>query len=134
MSSLLWIWDSEIRQLPYDTAQAGRILNARGWRDHDGDGVRDKNGQPLTFRILVPTTSALRSGSEASSHSAMANGSRLTRRNNSVHDRPPPTSSTNGPNLWTRAVPSGMSEEFYKKRSSRPEGRRRLAAGIVESW
>ena len=60
MSSLLWIWDPEIRQLPYDTAQAGRILNARGWRDHDGDGVRDKDGQPLTFRILVPTTSVLR--------------------------------------------------------------------------
>jgi peptide/nickel transport system substrate-binding protein len=60
MSSMLWIWDPEIRQLPYDTAQANRILNGRGWRDHDGDGVRDKNGQPLSFRILVPTTSALR--------------------------------------------------------------------------
>jgi len=60
MSELLWIWDPNIRQLPYDTAQAGRILNARGWRDHDGDGLRDKNGQPLTFRILVPTTSVLR--------------------------------------------------------------------------
>ena len=60
MSSLLWIWDPEIPQLPYDTAQAGRILNARGWRDHDGDGIRDKNGQPLTFHILVPTTSVLR--------------------------------------------------------------------------
>jgi peptide/nickel transport system substrate-binding protein len=60
MSSLLWIWNSEIPQLPFDTVQAGRILNARGWRDHDGDGIRDKNGQPLAFRILVPTTSALR--------------------------------------------------------------------------
>ena len=60
MSSLLWIWDPEIRQLPYDTAQAGRILNAHGWRDHDGDGVRDKNGQPLSFHLLVPTTSVLR--------------------------------------------------------------------------
>src|SRR5207237_3538322 len=37
-----------------------RILNARGWRDHDGDGVRDRNGQPLAFHLLVPTTSALR--------------------------------------------------------------------------
>jgi peptide/nickel transport system substrate-binding protein len=60
ISSLLWIWDPEIRQLPYDTAQAARILNAHGWRDHDGDGVRDKNGQPLAFHILVPTTSVLR--------------------------------------------------------------------------
>src|SRR5437762_6739637 len=60
MSSLLWIWDPEIRQLPYDTAQAARILNARRWRDHDGDGVRDRDGQPLAFRILVPSTSVLR--------------------------------------------------------------------------
>lgn len=60
MSSLLWIWDPEIRQLPYDTTQAGRILNARGWRDHDGDGVRDRDGQPLTFRLVVPSTSTLR--------------------------------------------------------------------------
>jgi peptide/nickel transport system substrate-binding protein len=60
MSSLLWIWDPEIRQLPYDTAQAVRILNGRGWRDHDGDGVRDRDGQPLAFRVVVPSTSMLR--------------------------------------------------------------------------
>lgn len=60
MSSLLWIWDPEIRQLPFDTVQAARILNARGWRDHDGDGIRDRDGQPLAFRIVVPTTSVLR--------------------------------------------------------------------------
>lgn len=60
MSELLWIWDPDIRQLPYDTAQAGRRLNALGWRDHDGDGIRDRDGQPLAFHILVPTTSVLR--------------------------------------------------------------------------
>jgi peptide/nickel transport system substrate-binding protein len=60
MSALLWIWNPDIRQLPYDTALAARILNAHGWRDHDGDGVRDRDGQPLAFHILVPTTSVLR--------------------------------------------------------------------------
>ena len=60
MSSLLWIWDPEIRVLPYDTAQAARMLNARGWRDHDSDGVRDRDQQPLAFRIVVPSTSVLR--------------------------------------------------------------------------
>jgi peptide/nickel transport system substrate-binding protein len=60
MSSLLWIWDPEIRQLPYDTVLAKRILIARGWRDHDGDGVREKDGQALAFRILVPSSSVLR--------------------------------------------------------------------------
>jgi len=60
MSELLGIWDPDIRQLPYDSALAGRILNGQGWRDHDGDGIRDKDGQPLAFHILVPTTSVLR--------------------------------------------------------------------------
>lgn len=60
MSTLLWIWDPEIRQLPYDTAQAARTLGARGWRDRDGDGVRERDGQPLAFRMLIPSTSALR--------------------------------------------------------------------------
>ncbi len=60
MSELPGIWDPDIRQLPYDSALAGRILNGQGWRDHDGDGIRDKDGQPLAFHILVPTTSVLR--------------------------------------------------------------------------
>ncbi len=57
----LWtIWDPETRQLPYDTAQAARMLTWLGWRDSNGDGIRDRDGQPLAFRILSPTTSALR--------------------------------------------------------------------------
>jgi peptide/nickel transport system substrate-binding protein len=35
-------------------------LAAHGWRDHDADGVRDKDGQALAFHILVPTSSVLR--------------------------------------------------------------------------
>jgi len=62
MSQLWWIWDPEIRELPYDTAQAGRLLTARGWIDSDGDGVRDKGGAKLAFRLLVPTSSAVRRG------------------------------------------------------------------------
>jgi len=60
MSQLWWIWDPETRELPYDTAQAARLLTALGWIDTDGDGVRDRAGQSLTFRVLVPTTSAVR--------------------------------------------------------------------------
>jgi len=60
MSELLGIWDPDIRQVPYDSALAARILNGQGWRDHDGDGIRDKDGQPLAFHILVPTSSVLR--------------------------------------------------------------------------
>lgn len=60
MSQLWWIWDPEIRGLPYDSGQAARLLTRTGWIDSDGDGIRDKDGHPLAFRLLVPTTSAMR--------------------------------------------------------------------------
>jgi peptide/nickel transport system substrate-binding protein len=60
MSQLWWIWDPEVRQLPYDTVQAKRLLSARGWRDSDNDGIRDRDGQRLAFHILVPSTSQTR--------------------------------------------------------------------------
>jgi len=57
----IWsIWDPETRDLPYDTTQAARLLTRLGWRDSNGDGIRDRDGQPLAFRLLVPTTSHLR--------------------------------------------------------------------------
>ncbi|MGH7645753.1 MAG: peptide ABC transporter substrate-binding protein, partial [Gemmatimonadales bacterium] len=60
VSQLWWIWDREIRQLPYDTTEAARVLERRGWRDNDGDGVRDRGGTRFAFGLLVPTTSAVR--------------------------------------------------------------------------
>src|SRR5881296_2926418 len=60
LSQLWWIWDPEIRELPYDSAQAARRLTRLGWTDSDGDGIRDKNGRELSFRLLLPTTSAVR--------------------------------------------------------------------------
>lgn len=60
VSRLWWIWDLETRQLPYDTSRAARLLSLRGWRDTDGDGVRDRNGTRFAFRLMLPTTSAVR--------------------------------------------------------------------------
>src|SRR5205823_5892852 len=41
------IWDPETRDLPYDTAQAGRSLTRLGWRDSNGDGRRAFQRRPL---------------------------------------------------------------------------------------
>src|SRR5205809_825216 len=60
LSQVWWIWDPEIRELPYDSGQAARLLTRTGWTDSDGDGIREKDGRPLTFRLLLPTTSAVR--------------------------------------------------------------------------
>jgi peptide/nickel transport system substrate-binding protein len=60
MSQLWAIWDPETRQLPYDTTQAGHLLAKQGWIDTNADGIRDKGGVPLSFHLMVPTTSAVR--------------------------------------------------------------------------
>jgi len=38
---------------PYDTLAARRILVAAGWRDTDGDGVLDRDGQRFQFLTIV---------------------------------------------------------------------------------
>jgi peptide/nickel transport system substrate-binding protein len=60
MSQLSWIWDPATRGLPYDSAGAARLLRDLGWIDTNGDGIRDREGRPLSFRVLVPTSSAIR--------------------------------------------------------------------------
>jgi peptide/nickel transport system substrate-binding protein len=42
-----------VRPLPYDTAQARRLLDAAGWRDADGDGIREKDGRPFRFNLTT---------------------------------------------------------------------------------
>ncbi len=41
--------------LPHDPEQARRILEAKGWRDADGDGIREKDGKPFRFTLLTNT-------------------------------------------------------------------------------
>lgn len=44
----------------YDPSGAKALLDRRGWIDHDGDGVRDKEGVPLTLRLNLYSGSATR--------------------------------------------------------------------------
>ncbi len=51
---------ANIRQIPHDVVAARTLLDSLGWRDANGDGVREKGGVPLTFTILVPSSSGTR--------------------------------------------------------------------------
>lgn len=38
---------------PHDPAAAARLLSEAGWRDSDGDGVRERDGAPFRFTTVV---------------------------------------------------------------------------------
>jgi peptide/nickel transport system substrate-binding protein len=52
--------DTTVAMLPFDTVAAARALDALGWRDTNGDGVRERAGRELAFSIIVPSTSTPR--------------------------------------------------------------------------
>lgn len=50
-----WAYHDGLEPLPYDTSAAGAFLDAAGWRDRDGDGVReDERGRPLRIGLKIP--------------------------------------------------------------------------------
>jgi peptide/nickel transport system substrate-binding protein len=51
---------ADVRPIPYDTAGAKRLLEQAGWRDTNGDGVREKNGQPLRIEVEVSSADQVR--------------------------------------------------------------------------
>ena len=53
-------WDSTVPVIRHDAAAAARLLDSLGWKDANGDGVREKNGRPLAFTLLVPNSSQSR--------------------------------------------------------------------------
>jgi peptide/nickel transport system substrate-binding protein len=57
---LSWIRDPAARPAMANRAGARALLRARGWVDSDGDGVLDRNGQPLALSLNYPAQSAPR--------------------------------------------------------------------------
>jgi peptide/nickel transport system substrate-binding protein len=45
--------------LPHDPAAARRLLQEAGWRDGDGDGILDREGQPLRFVLNINSANRL---------------------------------------------------------------------------
>ncbi|MFH1614133.1 MAG: peptide-binding protein [Planctomycetota bacterium] len=49
--------DPNIEPWPYDPARAARLLDQAGWMDSDGDGLRDKDGNPFRFKFMYSSAS-----------------------------------------------------------------------------
>jgi peptide/nickel transport system substrate-binding protein len=46
-------YDATVTPLPFDPRAAVLLLEQAGWRDTDGDGIRDRGGRELEFDLLV---------------------------------------------------------------------------------
>ncbi len=56
------LFDPTIEALPYDPERARAILEEEGWRDRDGDGIReDAQGRPFRFTLLTNVENPIRS-------------------------------------------------------------------------
>ncbi|HUF26898.1 MAG TPA: ABC transporter substrate-binding protein [Gemmatimonadaceae bacterium] len=49
--------DTTMTHLPHDPERARRTLDSLGWRVSGGDGIRQRDGVPLAFGVIVPTSS-----------------------------------------------------------------------------
>ncbi|NJN95470.1 MAG: hypothetical protein HC875_15850, partial [Anaerolineales bacterium] len=48
-----WAYNPDQPPIPFDPGKAASLLDEAGWRDSDGDGLRDKDGRPLAFNLLT---------------------------------------------------------------------------------
>jgi peptide/nickel transport system substrate-binding protein len=47
----VWAFDENIQDINYDLTSAKSILQSEGWVDKNGDGIREKNEEPLKFSL-----------------------------------------------------------------------------------
>lgn len=47
------LYPRDVQPLAYDIAGAGKLLDSEGWKDRNGDGVREKGGRPLRFTLMT---------------------------------------------------------------------------------
>lgn len=59
-----WAAPEGIQVPPYDPEKSKSLLEAAGWTDSDGDGIREKGGAKLSLEISAPAGSQLRELSE----------------------------------------------------------------------
>lgn len=55
-----WAHNPNVRVYPFDQPRARTLLDEAGWRDADGNGIRNKAGRPLSFTLITQAGFAIR--------------------------------------------------------------------------
>ena len=55
-----WAHNPNVPKYAFDPRRAATLLDEAGWRDSNGDGVRDKDGQRLSFTMITQAGFAVR--------------------------------------------------------------------------
>jgi len=58
--SFMWANDPFLKPLPYNPGTARKLLQEAGWKDRDGDGIRDREGLPFRFELETNQGTELR--------------------------------------------------------------------------
>jgi len=53
-----WAYVKDVPTFDHSAVQAAAMLDGADWKDHDGDGVRDKNGVKLAFEVATSSETA----------------------------------------------------------------------------
>lgn len=51
--------DPALAPYSFDIAKAKKMLEEQGWKDSDGDGIREKDGKKLSFTVIFPGSATL---------------------------------------------------------------------------
>lgn len=70
------LYPEDVAPLAHDPAAAQQLLEEAGWTDTDGDGFREKDGQPLAFELLTSDDALRRSVVEVMQAQLRAVGAR----------------------------------------------------------
>lgn len=54
-----WAYNPDIPRYSFDPTRAAELLAGAGWKDSDGDGILDKEGQPLSFSLMTSDDATL---------------------------------------------------------------------------
>jgi peptide/nickel transport system substrate-binding protein len=60
IQSVSWAFTDSVTRYAFDPGRARELLEEAGWRDTNGDGLRERNGTPLGFTLITQAGFAVR--------------------------------------------------------------------------